>query len=89
VKGLADADTTLSVRKPELQVVIDRDLAADLGVEAEPVASALATLVGGEPVSTFKERDEQYDVWLRAESRQRTDRQAIADLLDTRPPTAA
>jgi HAE1 family hydrophobic/amphiphilic exporter-1 len=62
-------------------VVIDRDLAADLGVEAEPVASALATLVGGEPVSTFKERDEQYDVWLRAESRQRTDRQAIADLL--------
>ena len=81
VKGLVDADTTLSVRKPELQVVIDRDLAADLGVEAEPVASALATLVGGEPVSTFKERDEQYDVWLRAESRQRTDRQAIADLL--------
>ena len=81
VKGLVDADTTLSVRKPELQVLIDRDLAADLGVEAEPVASALATLVGGEPVSTFKERDEQYDVWLRAESRQRTDRQAIADLL--------
>ena len=27
MKGLVDVDTTLSVRKPELQVVIDRDLA--------------------------------------------------------------
>ncbi|MGE3819007.1 MAG: efflux RND transporter permease subunit, partial [Isosphaeraceae bacterium] len=80
VPGLVDVDTTLSVRKPELQVVLDRDRAADLGVSAGPVASALAVLVGGEPVSTFKESDEQYDVWLRAASRQRTDRQAIGDL---------
>ncbi|MBX6313361.1 MAG: efflux RND transporter permease subunit, partial [Isosphaeraceae bacterium] len=80
VPGLADVDTTLSVRKPELQVVLDRDRAADLGVNAEQVASSLGVLVGGEPVSTFKDGDEQYDVWLRAEPRQRTDREAIDDL---------
>jgi len=80
VKGLTDVDTTLSVRKPELQVVIDRDRAADLGIAAEPVATALSMLVGGEPISTFKDGDEQYDVWLRAQSRYRTDRGSIADL---------
>ncbi len=80
VPGLIDVDTTLSVRKPELQVVIDRDRAADLGVSAEEVASSLGVLVGGEPVSTFKESDEQYDVWLRAEPRQRTSTTDIEDL---------
>lgn len=80
VKGLVDIDTTLSVRKPELQVVIDRDRAADLGISAEPVATTLSMLVGGEPVSTFKDHDEQYDVWLRAEGQQRMDKASIADL---------
>ena len=80
IPGLADVDTTLSVHKPELQVVLDRDRAADLGVTAEPIASSLSVLVGGEPVSTFKEGDEQYDVWLRAEARQRAGIGAINDL---------
>jgi HAE1 family hydrophobic/amphiphilic exporter-1 len=34
--------------------------------------------VGGVPVSKYKERDEQYDVWLRAEWSGRADREAIA-----------
>jgi HAE1 family hydrophobic/amphiphilic exporter-1 len=80
VPGLTDVDTSVSARKPELQVLLDRDRAADLGVSAETVASTLAVLVGGEPVSTFKEGDEQYDVWLRAQPRQRVDRRSIDDL---------
>jgi HAE1 family hydrophobic/amphiphilic exporter-1 len=37
-------------------------------------------LVGGEPVSKYKERDEQYDVWLRADPRFRVDEEAIAQM---------
>jgi HAE1 family hydrophobic/amphiphilic exporter-1 len=80
VPGLTDVDTTVSARKPELQVVLDRDRAADLGVSAETVASTLAVAVGGEPVSTFKEGDEQYDVWLRADPDQRGERREIDDI---------
>ncbi|HEX8199966.1 MAG TPA: efflux RND transporter permease subunit, partial [Isosphaeraceae bacterium] len=80
VPGLTDVDTSLSVRKPELQVVLDRDRAADLGVTAEVIASTLAILVGGEPVSTFKDRDEQYDVWLRADPDRRARPEEIVDL---------
>lgn len=78
--GLRDVDTNSSPRRPELQVLIDRERAADLGVSAESVASTLAVLVGGDPVTTFKDGDEQYDVWLRAEPRQRGDRRSIDDL---------
>jgi HAE1 family hydrophobic/amphiphilic exporter-1 len=62
-----DIDTSLSLSKPELRVRIDRERASDLGVSVQTVASTLGILVGGEPVSKYKEGDEQYDVWLRAE----------------------
>ena len=77
---LVDADTSVSKSKPELQVSIDRDRAADLGVDAVTVSSSLSILVGGEPVSTFKDGDEQYDVWLRARAAQRDTRVAIEEI---------
>jgi HAE1 family hydrophobic/amphiphilic exporter-1 len=70
--GMVDLDTTLSLRKPEVQVVIDREAASDLGVPVGTIADTLRVLVGGLPVSKFREGDEQYDVWLRAESDKRS-----------------
>jgi hydrophobic/amphiphilic exporter-1 (mainly G- bacteria), HAE1 family len=64
--GIADLDTTLSLRKPEVQVSIDRERASDFGIPVGTIADSLRILVGGRPVSKFKDGDEQYDVWLRA-----------------------
>jgi HAE1 family hydrophobic/amphiphilic exporter-1 len=64
--GLSDLDTTLSLRKPEVQVVVDREAASDLGILVGTVADSLRVLVGGLPVTTFRDGGEQYDVWLRA-----------------------
>src|SRR3989337_511058 len=44
--GLLDADTTLKIDKPELRVHIDRDRAADLGVDPERIGTAVRLLVG-------------------------------------------
>lgn len=68
-----DVDTSLSLRKPELRVEIDRERASDLGVPVQRIAATLGILVGGEPVTKYKERDEQFDVWLRAEKPFRDD----------------
>jgi HAE1 family hydrophobic/amphiphilic exporter-1 len=62
-----DVDTNAASRNPELQVRIDRKRAADQGVNVQGVATALGLLVGGEPVTKYKEGADQYDVWLRAE----------------------
>jgi HAE1 family hydrophobic/amphiphilic exporter-1 len=75
--GYVDVDTSLSLRKPELRIKPDRERLSDLGVSAESVAAITNLLVGGEPVSKYKERDEEYDVWLRAERKGRADREAI------------
>jgi len=71
--AFVDVDTTLSVRKPEMRAVIDRERASALGLRVEEIAQTLSLLVGGEPVSKYKEEDEQYDVWLRAEPTMRRD----------------
>ncbi|HEY8518141.1 MAG TPA: efflux RND transporter permease subunit [Candidatus Binatia bacterium] len=85
VPGFVDIDSTLALRKPEVRVHIDRKKAADLGIRVEDIAATLRTLVGGEPVTKYKEADEQYDVWLRASLPNRTDPHAIYNLAVARP----
>jgi HAE1 family hydrophobic/amphiphilic exporter-1 len=75
-----DVDTSLSLRKPELRIKPNRERASDLGVSIGAISATANVLVGGEPVSKYKEQDEQYDVWLRAERKSRNDRDTIARL---------
>jgi len=81
--GLQDADITLKLDKPELHARIDRDKAADLGVDAEDVATALRIMVGGdERVTRLRDEsmNEDYDVGLRLVPGDRDDAASIAGL---------
>lgn len=74
--GLLDADTTLKLDKPELQVEIDRERAARLGVDTAHIANALRLMVGGDRrVSRFRDEtvNEDYDVQLRLQESDRND----------------
>jgi HAE1 family hydrophobic/amphiphilic exporter-1 len=79
-KGFVDVDTTLSVRQPEMRVHIDRERASDFGIKIAEIAATLRTLVGGEAVTKFKEGQDQYDVWLRAQRPFRNDADVLKDL---------
>ncbi|XXX76148.1 efflux RND transporter permease subunit [Sorangium sp. So ce134] len=80
VPGAVDVDNSLVVGKPELRAIIDRDRAADLGVQVADVAGALQLFVGGLKVSTYSEAGEQYDVRMRADARHRADAQSLSFL---------
>jgi HAE1 family hydrophobic/amphiphilic exporter-1 len=85
--GIADPDTTLKLDKPELRVEIDRERAADLGVNTEHVAEALRLMVGGDQeVSRFLDPtvNDDYDVQLRVTAGDRRDPSAIARLYVSR-----
>jgi HAE1 family hydrophobic/amphiphilic exporter-1 len=79
--GFVDLDTTLSTRKPELQATIDRAKASQFGLPVSEIASALRTLVGGEVVGAYKEGDDQYDVWLRANPEGRGAAEALEQIM--------
>ncbi len=76
VPGIVDADTTLKLDKPEFRVRIDRELAADLGVETADIATALRLMVGGDDqVTRFRDEsvNDDYDVQLRLVDGDRND----------------
>ena len=81
--GIVDADTTLKLNKPELRVKIDRDRAADLGVDTSDIATSLRLMVGGEEeASRFRDEsvNEDYDVQLRLTEADRSDVDTISRL---------
>jgi HAE1 family hydrophobic/amphiphilic exporter-1 len=81
--GILDADTTLKLEKPELLVKIDRDRAADLGVDASHIATALRVGVGGEEeVSRYRDPavGEDYHVDIRLAHADRDRASAISRL---------
>ncbi len=81
--GIVDADTSLKLNKPELQVEIDRARAADLGVDTSDIATSLRVMVGGdEEASRFRDPsvNEDYDVQLRLIEADRSDVGSIGRL---------
>jgi multidrug efflux pump len=62
--GLANIDTDLRLNKPQVNVAVDRDKAADAGVQIETVGRVLETMLGGRQVTRFKKDGDQYDVMV-------------------------
>ena len=83
IGGIVDADTTLKLDKPEMRVHINRDRAADLGVDTSDISTALRLMVGGDDrVSRFRDPsvNEDYDVQLRLTEQDRKDTATISRL---------
>jgi multidrug efflux pump len=59
---LINLDTDLRLNKPQLDISIDRERAAGLGVSVTDIGSTLETFLGGRAVSEFKRGTKQYDV---------------------------
>ncbi|MEO8662204.1 MAG: efflux RND transporter permease subunit, partial [Bryobacteraceae bacterium] len=80
--SLTDVKANLNLNNPEVQVVIDRPLASDLGVRVSDVAGAVRLLMSGEDeISTFKEGSEQYPVTVRLLPGQRDNPESLSRLL--------
>ncbi len=73
--GIVDVDTSLEMGKPELKVFIDRDKAADLGVDVATIAEAVNLLISGETeVTKYKDesRGKRYDLRIRLNPEERS-----------------
>jgi multidrug efflux pump len=69
--GLQGVDTDLRLNRPELKVSIDRERAADAGVQVETIGRTLETMLGGRNVTRFKRDGEQYDVVVQVRADER------------------
>jgi HAE1 family hydrophobic/amphiphilic exporter-1 len=80
IPGVVDIDSSYEGGLPELQVNIDRQKAADLGVSVEDIAATMRTLVQGDVVTRYREGQDTYDVRLQLSEKDRSDPAVIAGL---------
>jgi len=78
--GLTNIDTDLRLNKPQINVQVDRDKAADAGVQIETVGRTLETMLGGRNVTRFKRGSDQYDVIVQVEEDARTSPDDISNI---------
>ncbi|MBB1361348.1 efflux RND transporter permease subunit [Shewanella sp. SR44-4] len=64
---LDGADLDYAETTPELVVTVDKQRAAELGISVSEIATTLEIMLGGRSETTFVERGEEYDVYLRGD----------------------
>lgn len=62
IDGMIDVDTDYDLGLPELQVHINKEKAAELGISTLDISTALNTLIGGSDTTTFKDGGERFEV---------------------------
>lgn len=61
------SDINYSEKTPELVVSVDKQRAAELGISVQDISDTLEIMLGGKSETTFVERGEEYDVYLRGD----------------------
>jgi hydrophobic/amphiphilic exporter-1 (mainly G- bacteria), HAE1 family len=67
LKGLRDVNTDLLIKNPQVDVNIDRDKAATLGITAAAIEDALSSAYGTRQISTIYAPNNEYQVILEVE----------------------
>ncbi|MDH4226204.1 MAG: efflux RND transporter permease subunit [Deltaproteobacteria bacterium] len=80
IPGVVGVDTDYDVGLPELKLIVDRDRAADAGVDATSLTRMINALVGGSNVSTYKEGGTRYDVRVKLDENLKVEPQDILAL---------
>ena len=77
LRYLINLDSDLRLNKPQLDIAIDRERAAGLGVSVSEIGTTLETFLGGHIVTNFKRGSKQYDVIVQMKSSGRATPDAI------------
>ncbi len=65
--GLIGIDWDYKETKPQLQISIDYERAAELGVSVRNIGRTMETMLGGRAITTFIENGKEYDVMVEGE----------------------
>ncbi|MGC8843343.1 MAG: efflux RND transporter permease subunit, partial [bacterium] len=66
IPGVFGVDLSWTSGAPEYRVIIDREKARTFGITAGQIGSALYTLLGGQQVTYYREKDKEYDITVQA-----------------------
>ncbi len=81
ISGLIDVESSVADKKPTIDIVMDQQRSADLGVNTSAVSAVLSGLVTGSKAGTWRApNNEDYDILLRLPREQRNSPENVANL---------
>ena len=82
---MTDVDSDYQVGMPEVQIVPDRNKAADLGVSMAAIGETIGAAIGGIRSGKFKDKGRRYDIRVRLLAQQRERPEDIGSCSCARP----
>jgi HAE1 family hydrophobic/amphiphilic exporter-1 len=76
-----DVDSDYQVGMPEVQVIPDRNKAADLGISMAGIGETINSAIGGQRIGKFKDKGRRFDIRVRLLAQQRQRPEDIGRLL--------
>ena len=80
VPELVNPDSNYQERKPQMNIAVDRDRAATLGVSLSNIGRTLETMLGSRKVTTFIDRGREYNVVLMGKEEDRASPDDLTNL---------
>lgn len=80
INGITDIDRDLRIGKPELQIKIDRERAADMGISIADISNVIGASFGGLEVGDYTEKGKTYKVRVKAMDSERKISSDISDI---------
>jgi HAE1 family hydrophobic/amphiphilic exporter-1 len=78
---VTDVDSDYQVGMPEVQVIPDRNKAADLGISMAEIGETINSAIGGQRIGKFKDQGRRFDIRVRLLAQQRQRPEDIGRLL--------
>ena len=80
IPGLVDVSDNLNTGRPELNVKIDRERAAQFGLSTSLIASTVRSAINGTEAGTLRDGDDEYDITVRLSEANRSSLESIRSL---------
>ncbi len=79
-RNLSRIESDYNRNKPEVKLIINKNIAKDLGVSAESIGKTLETLYGGKKITTFNQQGKEYPIILQQYISDRKNKDGISKI---------
>lgn len=80
VNGLVDIGLNVKATTPEIQIHLNKEVMNDFKLSSLDVASNISTAIQGKVVSQYREKGDEYDIWIQFAKDFRKQKSAIENL---------
>lgn len=81
IPGLVDIKLNINDYIPQLDIHLKQDVLNDLQLTNMQIASIVSTAIQGRTVAQYREKGDEYDIYVQLDKRYRQDRDALGDLI--------